>query len=82
MKKNETTGKAPVHRMSVGAVSCSVFLNKSKEGVEFPSAVISRNYKAGETFKTANSYGVKHLAQLSQLVAGVQTYLKENFPES
>src|SRR5256885_14131603 len=35
-KKNEKATNKPVHRIRVGAVSCSVFLNKTKEGTQFP----------------------------------------------
>lgn len=82
-KKNETkpTNK-PVHRIRVGAVSCSVFLNKTKEGTQFPSAVISRSYKSGDTFKDSNSYGARHLAELAALVAGLQSWITSNYPEA
>jgi hypothetical protein len=82
-KKNETkTTNKPVHRSRVGAVSCSVFLNKTKEGTEFPSAVISRSYKSGDTFKESNSYGARHLAELAALVASLQTWFNTNYPET
>lgn len=82
-KKNETkpTNK-PVHRIRVGAVSCSVFLNKTKEGTEFPSAVISRSYKSGDSFKDSNSYGARHLAELAALLAGLQSWMTSNYPEA
>lgn len=83
-KKNDKTTEAnkPVNRMRVGAVSASIFLNKTKEGVEFPSAIISRSYKSGDDFKTSNSYGAKHLAELAGLVTLLQGWLKENYPEA
>jgi len=82
-KKNETkpTNK-PVHRIRVGAVSCSVFVNKTKEGTPFPSAVISRSYKSGDSFKDSNSYGARHLAELAALVAGLQSWMTSNYPEA
>lgn len=84
MKKTiETkTAKKPVHRIRVGAVSCSVFLNKTKEGTEFPSAIIRRTYKAGESFKDSNSYGARHLAELAALVASLQNWLTANYPDA
>ncbi len=83
-KKNETTKTAngPVHRIRVGAVSCSVFLNKTKEGKEFPSAVISRSYKSGDSFKDSNSYGARHLAELAGLISSLQSWLTANYPEA
>jgi hypothetical protein len=82
-KKTETTGaNKPVHRIRVGAVSCSVFLNKTKEGTEFPSAIISRSYKAGDSFKDSNSYGARHLAELAALVSSVQSWITANYPEA
>jgi hypothetical protein len=82
-KRNETNAtKKPVHRIRVGAVSCSVFLNKTKEGSEFPSAIISRSYKSGDSFKDSNSYGARHLAELSALVASVQSWIAANYPDA
>jgi hypothetical protein len=82
-KKTETkTTNKPVHRIRVGAVSCSVFLNKTQEGKEFPSAVISRSYKSGDGFKDSNSYGARHLAELAALVASLQSWITANYPEA
>lgn len=82
-KKNETkTANKPVHRIRVGAVSCSVFVNKTKEGTEFPSAVISRSYKSGDSFKDSNSYGARHLAELAGLVASLQSWITSNYPDA
>ena len=63
-------------------MSCSVFLNKTKEGIQFPSAVISRSYKSGDTFKDSSSYGARHLNQLAELVASLQSWMKSNYPEA
>lgn len=84
MKKKmepKTTNK-PVHRVRVGAVSASVFLNKTKDGTEFPSAIISRSYKSGDGFKESTSFGTKHLGQLADLVVSLQSWFKANYPES
>ncbi len=82
-KKNEAKPtNQPVHRIRVGAVSCSVFLNKTKEGTEFPSAIISRSYKSGDSFKDSNSYGARHLAELAALVASLQSWMTSNYPEA
>jgi hypothetical protein len=81
-KKTEPTTKRPVHRIRIGAVSASVFLNQTKDGKEFPSAVISRSYKTGDTFKDSNSYGARHLAELAGVVVGLQSWLTENYPEA
>lgn len=81
-KKNATKNNGPVHRIRNGAVSCSVFLNQTKEGKQFPSAVISRSYKSGDVFKDSNSYGNKHLAQLAELIANLQSWMKANYPEA
>lgn len=82
-KKNETKAtNKPVHRIRFGAVSCSVFLNKTKDGTEFPSAVISRSYKSGDTFKESNSYGARHLTELADLVGSLRIWMQENHPEA
>lgn len=77
-----TTKKSPVHKLRVGAVSGSVFLNKTKDGVEFPSAVISRSYKEGDGYKTSNSYGAKHLAELVALATALQSWMNANYPDA
>jgi hypothetical protein len=84
MKKKEETKPTnrPVHSARIGAVSCSVFLNKTKDGQEFPSAIIRRSYKSGDTFKDSSSYGAKHLAQLAELVSSLQSWMKSNYPEA
>lgn len=82
-KKIETkTTNQPVHRVRVGAVSASVFLNKTKDGTQFPSAIISRSYKSGDGFKQSTSFGAKHLAQLSDLVMSLQSWFKANYPDT
>lgn len=82
-KKNETqAANNPVHRIRVGAVSCRVFLNKTKEGTEFPSAIISRSYKAGDSFKDSNSYGARHVNELAAVVANLQNWFQTNDSES
>ena len=82
-KKNETqAANKPVHRIRVGAVSCSVFLNKTKEGTEFPSAIISRSYKAGDSFKDSNSYSARHVNELAAVVANLQNWFQTDYSES
>lgn len=83
MKKKETkpTNK-PVHRVRNGAVSASVFLNETKEGVKFPSAVISRSYKTDDGFKETASFGRKHLTDLATVVANLKTWFDANYPEA
>lgn len=86
-KKNETTTEAakklPVHKDRVGSVSCSVFLNSTKDGKQFPSAVISRSYKASDnTYKDSNSYGARHIAELAGLVGSLQAWFAANYPDA
>lgn len=81
-KKTEKQTNMPVHRLRNGAVSCTVFLNKTKEGKEFPSAIISRSYKSGDGYKESNSYGARQVTQLADLVANLQGWLKANYPDA
>ena len=61
-KKNEKAAtqeskRAPVHTAKAGAVQASVFLNKTKDGKEFASAVISRRYQGKDgNWKSSDSY--------------------------
>lgn len=66
----------------VGAVSCSVFLNKTKEGTEFPSGDHQSMDKAGDSFKDSNSYGARHLAEPAALVSSIQSWMTANYPEA
>lgn len=86
-KKNETAttneSKRPVHSVKIGAVRCSVFLNRNAEtGKEFPSAVISRTYKSGDTFKDSNSYSLKNLSLLETVAGNAKAWIKENYPDA
>ncbi len=83
-KKTEATStkKSPIHRLRVGAVSGSIFLNQTKDEVEFPSAVITRSYKEGNGYKNSNSYGAKHLAELVALATSLQSWINANYPEA
>lgn len=87
-KKKEATPaqeskKAPVHTAKAGPVQASVFLNKTKDGKEFPSAVISRRYQGKDgNWKSSDSYGAKHLANLAELVASVARWMETNYPDA
>ena len=86
-KKNEATAtqerKKPVHTAKAGSVQASVFLNTTKDGKEFPSAVISRRYQGKDgNWKSSDSYGAKHLANLAELVASIAHWMETNYPEA
>lgn len=81
-KKEETKkpGNAPIFRDRQGPVSVSVFLNKAKDGKEFPSAIIRRSYKQGDKYVDSNSYGLRHLKDLAEIVAETQRWMKKHYP--
>lgn len=87
-KKEEATvktesKKAPIHTDKVGAVRASVFLNKTKDGKEFPSVVISRRYQdKDKSWKNSNSFGAKHLGELAHLVAALQSWITATYPDA
>jgi hypothetical protein len=88
MKKKEEavtdnkSNKGPVYRTSPGPVQASVFVNKTKEGVEFPAAVINRRYhdQKKQAWVNSSSYGLKHIDELARVVADVQSWMKANYP--
>lgn len=86
-KKNETTAtqkstRAPVHSAKAGPVQASVFLNKTKDGKEFASAVINRRYQGKDgNWKSSDSYGAKHLANLAEVTASVALWIETHYPE-
>lgn len=84
-KKNETTAEAkrPVHSVKIGAVRCSVFLNRNAAtGREFPSAVISRTYKSGDDYKDSNSYSLKNLSLLEAVASSAKNWIKANYHDA
>ena len=86
-KKNEKAAtqeskRAPVHTAKAGAVQASVFLNKTKDGKEFASAVINRRYQGKDgNWKSSDSYGAKHLANLAEVTASVALWIETHYPE-
>ncbi len=81
---NNKSNKGPVYRTSPGPVQASVFVNKTRQGVEFPSAVINRRYldQKKQEWVNSSSYGLKHIDELAKVVAEVQTWMKENYPNA
>jgi hypothetical protein len=82
MKKETKKVNKPVYRTRIGAVSGSIFINETKDGGKFPSAVISRSYKTDKGFKESSSYGARHLNELAALVADLQAWFQGNYPEA
>lgn len=75
--------KSPAYTKKSGPVHASVFLNKTKDGKEFPSVVITRRYQAKDsTWKSSDSYGAKHLKNLAELVVNVQGWIDQNYPDA
>ena len=90
MKKKEEavtdnkSNKGPVYRTGPGPIQASVFVNKTRKGVEFPSAVINRRYldKDENKWLNSSSYGLKHIDELAKIVAEVQAWMKANYPNA
>jgi len=79
---NKTSNKGPIFSTGPGAVRASVFLNTTKQGVAFPSAVIQRRYLASDkTWKNSSSYGLRHIAELAGVVAEVYAWMQANYPK-
>ncbi|MAG17957.1 MAG: hypothetical protein CL944_00615 [Candidatus Diapherotrites archaeon] len=53
--------KAPVAKFSVGTVTVSVWENDAKEGRQFKSVSIQKNYKIGEQWKSTNSMNINEI---------------------
>lgn len=80
---NNKSNKGPIYSTGPGAVRASVFLNKTKQGVEFPSAVITRRYLAkDQTWKNSSSYGIRHITELAAVVAEVYAWMQANYPKT
>jgi hypothetical protein len=89
MKKKTTTEttqeskKAPAHTAKAGSVHASVFVNKTKDGKEFASAVINRRYLGLDgKWKSSDSYSTKHLGKLAEVIASVAVWMENNYPEA
>ena len=80
---NNKSNKGPIYSTHMGAVRASVFLNKTRAGVEFPSAVINRRYlDKDKNWTNSSSFGAKHIDELAIVVAAVQGWMKANYPDA
>ena len=81
---NNKSNKGPVYRTAPGPIQASVFVNKTHQGVEFPSAVINRRYldKGKNQWVNSSSYGLKHIDELARVVGEVQAWMKSNYPHA
>lgn len=82
MKKKSNKTNKPVHSIRSGPVSASVFLNDGKNGEKFPSAIIRRSYKTESGYVASSSYSGRHIGQLAEVVADLQSWLATNYPDA
>lgn len=59
-----TDKKKPIQRVQSGPVTGAIWENQTKEGEAFFSATFERNYRDGEEYKNATSYGANDLTHL------------------
>ncbi|REJ93740.1 MAG: hypothetical protein DWQ34_10090 [Planctomycetota bacterium] len=51
----------PEKTFRIGAVSASVFVNKTEDGREFRSVSLQRSFKQGDEWKTATNFALSEL---------------------
>lgn len=77
MSSNTSTSRAaepkkgPVDKIRLNGITATFWENKGEDGKIHTSVTIERNYKAGETWKTTNSYGIQNIASLHALTGEV-----------
>lgn len=58
--------KPPVHEVRLGRIRSTVWENVDEQGNAWYSVTISRSYKQGDEWRTANSYGKDDLLVVSE----------------
>ncbi|MBX9584728.1 MAG: hypothetical protein K2X87_30865 [Gemmataceae bacterium] len=60
------TRKPPAHEVRLGRIRATVWENVSENGEAWFSVTVSRSYKQGDEWRTANSYGRYDLLVVSE----------------
>jgi len=63
--KETETKKPPVGKVRVGSVTASIWEN-TKDGKTFYNVTFERRYKAGDEWKSSDSYGAGDLLELAK----------------
>lgn len=66
--KSEQPGRKnrPAHEVRIGKIRCVIWANENQEGTWY-SMTLSRSYKEGEQWKSAQSFGKDDLLVLSEV---------------
>ena len=70
-KEAAEPNKGPVDKIRLNGITATFWENKAEDGQIHTSVTIERNYKAGDTWKTTNSYDIRNIASLHALTGEV-----------
>ena len=71
------TKTKPVQKYNESGVSLSIFENKTKDGETFYKAVIQRNFKVGDEFRSNSSFSCRDLVVLQKIASQAQEWMAE-----
>jgi hypothetical protein len=74
----EKTNK-PIHQITLGAIRASIWKNENKGVVHFDTT-FSRLYLAGNTWKSADSFGRNDLLSLAKVVDQAHSWICQQLP--
>jgi hypothetical protein len=63
--------KGPVDRIRLNGITATFWENQGEDGQIHTSVTVERNYKAGDTWKTTNSYDIRNIASLHALTGEI-----------
>lgn len=75
-----TTKNKPVHEVKIGRIKAAVWVNTTEGGASHLSVTLGRLYKAGEKWKTSDSFSRDDLPLLGKVIDQAFAWMVENQP--
>ena len=75
-----TENQTPVHKIKVGSVQASIWLQTPEEGTPFYTVTFSRSYKKDEEWKNGYSYSAENLDFLTDASIDAKDWMRANRP--
>ena len=73
---NASTTNRPLKSFRSGAVQAAIWRNETTAGT-FHSMTLSRNYKKGDDWKSAESFGPRDLVDLRRVIVAAEQFIVE-----
>lgn len=75
-----TENQKPIHKIKVGSVQASIWLQTPENGEPFYTVTFSRSYKKGDEWKTSHSFSIEHLEFLTDASIDAKQWMRDNRP--